>query len=75
MTQPRQREPKNRQQNWFSERWYSGKNPVTTGWMGKRGLSAYNAQFMPIDLKVEKNQVIRMFNIISPFCFDWSANL
>ena len=26
------------------------KKPVTTGWMGKRGLSANNAQFVSVDL-------------------------
>ena len=35
-----------------------GKNPVTTGWMGKRDLSENNAQFVSADLIGEKNQVI-----------------
>ena len=35
------------------------KNPVTTGWMGKRGfISANNALFVSVDLIGEKNQVI-----------------
>ena len=47
MTQPDPRDPENRQQNRFSERRFSEKKtPVTTGWMGKRGLSANNAQFI-----------------------------
>ena len=43
MTQLHPRDPENRQQNRFSEK------PVTTGWMGKRGLSANNAQFVFVD--------------------------
>ena len=43
MTQLHPKDPENRQQNRFSERRFSEKNPVTTGWMEKRGLSANNA--------------------------------
>ena len=40
MTQLHPRDPENRQQNRFSERRFSKKkNPVTTGWMEKRGLA------------------------------------
>ena len=39
MTQLHPRDPENRKQNQFSERRFSKKNPVTTGWMGKRGLA------------------------------------
>ena len=38
MTQLHLRDPENRQQNRFSERRFS-KKPITTGWMGKRGLA------------------------------------
>ena len=38
-TQLHPRDPENRQQNRFSERRFSEKKPVTTGWMGKRGLA------------------------------------
>ena len=37
--------------------------PVTTGWMGKRDLSANNAQFVSVDLIGEKNQVILEYTI------------
>ena len=58
MTQLHPRDPENRQENWFSERRFSGKT-VTTGWMGKRGfISANNALFVSVDLIGEKNQVI-----------------
>ena len=64
MTQLHQRDPENRQQNRFSERRFSEKKTVTTGWMGKRGLSANNAQLMSVDLIGEKNQVILELTII-----------
>ena len=48
MTRLHPRDPENRQQNWFSER-FSEKKKVTTGWMGKRGLSANNAQFVTVE--------------------------
>ena len=66
MTQLHPRDPENRQQNQFSERRFSEKKkPVTTGRMRKRGLSAYNAQFVSVDLIGEKNQVILEFCINS----------
>ena len=50
MTQLHPRDPENRQQNRCSEwRFSEKKPPVTTGWMGKRGLSANNAQFVSVD--------------------------
>ena len=66
MTQLHPRDSENRQQNRFSERHFSKKKkPVTTGWMGKRGvaycildLTENNAQFVSVDLIGEKNQVI-----------------
>ena len=58
MTQLHLGDPENRQQNRFSEQWFSKKKPVTTSWMEKCGLSADNAQFVTVNLIREKNQVI-----------------
>ena len=58
MTQLTQGTQKKRQQDRFSERLFSKKKTVTTGWTGKRGLSANNAQFVSVVLIREKNQVI-----------------
>ena len=62
MTQLHPRDPENRQENRFSERRFSKKKPVTTGWMGKRGfISANNALLVSVDLIGENNQVILEF--------------
>ena len=58
MTKLHQRDPENRQQNRLLERRFSEKKTVSTGWMGKRGLAANNAQFVSIGLIGEKNEVI-----------------
>ena len=58
MTQLHPRDLENRQENRFSERWFSEKT-VTTGWMGKRDfISANNALLVFVDLIGENNQVI-----------------
>ena len=56
------RDPENRRQNRFSERRFLEK-PVTTGWMGKRGLlqwywrlSANNAQLVSVGTKEKKKE-------------------
>ena len=58
MTQLHPRDPENRQQNRFSERRFSEKNPATIGRMGNWALSTNNVQFVSVGLIGEKNQVI-----------------
>ena len=78
MIQLHTRHPENRQKNRFSERRFSGGGgggvveTVTTGWMGKRGLSANDAQFVSVDLIGKKNQVILEYLIIYTHRQKWS---
>ena len=64
MAQLHPMDPENRQQNRFSERRFSEKNPATIGGMGNWALSTNNAQFVSFGLIGEKNQVILGYILI-----------